>query len=166
MLMEVSTNFSRICTELCCGRGTIFDIIVINDTTSFSGALKGKLLRSPFPQNLVTSGPQRPMLWANVVLQPCFLNIVWWQVTGDRHPSPVFFLGTLTYLKAMSKNNNSSLFYTVMDSILLKMLVSLNTLHKHSTLAELEEKTSNYQVLSFRCPCTTLVLANSSIAQC
>ena len=93
------------------------------------------------PQNLITSGPQSPMLWTNAGLQPCFLNIIWWQITGDRHPFPVFFVGTLIHLKAMSKKNNSSLFYTVMDNTVLKMLVSLNTLHKHSGLAELEEKT-------------------------
>lgn len=93
------------------------------------------------PKSLLTSGPQAPVLWTNIVSQPSFLNIVWWQIAGDRHPFPVFFLRTLTYLKAMSKNNNPLLFYTVMDNIVLKMLVSFNILQKCSSLAELQKKT-------------------------
>lgn len=38
-------------------------------------------------------------------------------------------------------NYNSSRFYMVMDNIVLKMLSSLNILHKHSSFAELEENT-------------------------
>jgi len=41
----------------------------------------------------------------------------------------------------MSKNNNSSLFYTIIDNIVLKILVSLNTLQNQNILAELKEKT-------------------------
>lgn len=53
MLMEVSATFSRTCTGVCCGSGIIFYILVINHTASFSCALKGKLLWSPLPQNLL-----------------------------------------------------------------------------------------------------------------